>query len=263
MDIEKIWRGDSGLAVTYWFYGVIGSALFGIPFSLVTPGSGPAIITVLLFSAYFILVSVGIWRAAGKYQGPKIWTFFPKLSVALPAAAVVIGIAVAIISSVQDKENGSKLVAATGAPTLPAAPVSETPVVMPFQATEQLNPISEKNIQSMWKLVIDTKDWAVLVELIERKGNLVHIRRITNLHYPEGKTAIDSDGKSQIWRSATTSMQFDCVSKKERIAYTHFHPEPMREGGTFLGPQQSPFTWDYISPGSTSDVLLKYVCEKF
>lgn len=97
MNIEKIWRGDSGLAVTYWIYGVVGSALFGIPFRFVKPGSPVAIITVILFSAYFIWVSVGIWRAANKYQGPKIWTLFTKVFVALPVAAAVIGVPAAIL----------------------------------------------------------------------------------------------------------------------------------------------------------------------
>ena len=97
MNIEKIWRGEAGLAMTYWVYGVLGSTLFGIPFRLVNPGSAPAVITVLLFCAYFIWIGVGIWRAADKYEGPKIWTYFSKLFVAGPVAAAAIGIAVAIL----------------------------------------------------------------------------------------------------------------------------------------------------------------------
>jgi hypothetical protein len=95
--IKNIWTGEAGLAVTYWGYGAVGGALFGIPLALVSPGSTPAIIAVLSFTVYCVLVNVGIWRAAGKYQGPKIWAFLPKAGIVLLPITAVIGIAAAIL----------------------------------------------------------------------------------------------------------------------------------------------------------------------
>jgi hypothetical protein len=97
MQIKNIWRGDAGLAATYWGYGMLGGALLSIPLAFVTPGSIPAIIAVLSFVLYFVLVYVGIWRAAAKYQGPKIWAFLPRAAIVLTLVPVVIGIGAAIV----------------------------------------------------------------------------------------------------------------------------------------------------------------------
>ena len=105
MQIKNIWRGDAGLAVTYWGYGMLGGALLSIPLAFVTPGSTPAIIAVLFFVVYFILVYVGIWRAAAKYQGPKIWAFLPRAAIVLTVASVVIGIGAAIV--IPNASNGN------------------------------------------------------------------------------------------------------------------------------------------------------------
>lgn len=97
MQINNIWRGDAGLAVTYWGYGMLGGALLSIPLAFVTPGSISALIAVLSFVLYCVLVYVGIWRAAAKYQGPKIWAFLPRAAIVLTLASVVIGIGAAIV----------------------------------------------------------------------------------------------------------------------------------------------------------------------
>lgn len=106
MKIKNIWGGDAGLAVTYWGYGMLGGALFSIPLAFVTPGSIPAIIAVAFFILYFVLVCVGTWRAATKYQGPKIWAFLPKAAIVVTVASLMIGIGTAII--IPSASNGKQ-----------------------------------------------------------------------------------------------------------------------------------------------------------
>lgn len=97
MNVKQICQGDAGLAVTYWGYGVVGSVLLGIPLAFVTPGSVLAIFAAFSCIGYALLVNFGVWRAAGKYQGPKIWSFLARAAIVLALAFVVIGIGAAIL----------------------------------------------------------------------------------------------------------------------------------------------------------------------
>lgn len=105
MHIKNIWRGDAGLAVTYWGYGVLGSVLLGIPLAFVTPGSIPAIIVLLFIVLYLVWLHFSIWRAASKYNGPKIWSVLARVAVTLPLAGIVIGIGAAILVPSMSKGN--------------------------------------------------------------------------------------------------------------------------------------------------------------
>ena len=90
--IQDIWRGDAGLATTFWGYGVVGSTLLGIPLAFVAPGSIQAVIAVVGFCFYLVLINTGTWKAAGKYTGPKIWKVMPRAAIVLTLVAFLIGI---------------------------------------------------------------------------------------------------------------------------------------------------------------------------
>ena len=92
--------------MTYWGYGILGGALSGIPLAFVTPGSAPAIVAAFLCVGYALLVSVSIWRAAGKYQGPKIWSVLARVAVTLPVAGIAIAIIVPVMFA--DNVNGTR-----------------------------------------------------------------------------------------------------------------------------------------------------------
>lgn len=74
---SKLSNGDFGLAKTFWLYGIVVSAVAGIMARLITSVE-LLIITSLLFIAYKILVLKGVWKAASKHQGAKIWTVLAK-----------------------------------------------------------------------------------------------------------------------------------------------------------------------------------------
>lgn len=95
--IFNLWNGRSGLAKSYWLWGVLAGIPWGIALSLITPGSNPAIPAVLAFVAYYVIVHVGIWRAASQYQGIKAWAILAKIAVAITPASLVIGTLAAII----------------------------------------------------------------------------------------------------------------------------------------------------------------------
>ncbi|GAB1383449.1 hypothetical protein MASR1M50_17690 [Burkholderiales bacterium] len=95
--ISNLWNGRSGLAKTYWLWGVLSGIPWGIALSLVTPGSNLAIPVVLAFFAYYVIVHVGIWRAASEYEGTKAWAILAKIGVAITPVCIVIGTLAAII----------------------------------------------------------------------------------------------------------------------------------------------------------------------
>lgn len=96
--IERLWNGRYGLAKTYWLWGVAAGLAWSIALSLIAPESPAALAAVCMAVAYNIVTSVGIWRAAGVYQGPKAWAILARVAVALGMAWLAL-MAVAVIAS--------------------------------------------------------------------------------------------------------------------------------------------------------------------
>jgi hypothetical protein len=84
-------NGDFGLAKTYWLYGVVVGVVVTIISSKVT-SIGGLVILMLAYTAYEIPVLMGIWRAANKYQGQKIWAVLAKIAVVVGAIMLVDGL---------------------------------------------------------------------------------------------------------------------------------------------------------------------------
>lgn len=92
----KLANGDFGLAKTYWLYGVLVGIVVNI-ISIVVTSVGGVVILILAYTAYEIPVIMGTWRAANKYEGPKIWVFLAKIAVVLGAIMLAISL-LAVIS---------------------------------------------------------------------------------------------------------------------------------------------------------------------
>lgn len=106
--INRVWHGEAGLARTYWLFGIIAGALFGIPFRMVEPGSSGAMLVGILFAAYLAWVNTGIWRAASKYEGPAIWSGLAKAASALGflmLAVFVLSVGLALVSDPQKAQS--------------------------------------------------------------------------------------------------------------------------------------------------------------
>lgn len=103
--LGSLWRGDAGLAKTYWIYGAIGSLIFfAIPGALqaglwVSGSENAALGAFSLFysfgfaPAYVVFISVAIWRSAARYQGNPLWAKLAKLAVVLGILEFVLVIA--------------------------------------------------------------------------------------------------------------------------------------------------------------------------
>lgn len=96
-NILDLWSGRVGLAKSYWLWGILFSIPWGIALSLVTPGSNLAILLVSIFFVYYVIINVGIWRAASEYDGAKVLAILAKISVAITPVCLVIGTLAAVI----------------------------------------------------------------------------------------------------------------------------------------------------------------------
>lgn len=86
--IKTVWRGDAGLATTYWIWGTLVGLLLGAA-GLLVGETGSAFLAILYLAfivIYFIWVSVGVWRSAGKYQGKRIWSTLARIGVVIGSA---------------------------------------------------------------------------------------------------------------------------------------------------------------------------------
>jgi hypothetical protein len=81
-----LWRGKVRLWITYWICGVGGNMSFVALLLLIDATHGAAA-RIWLWPVYacslvwFVLIFVGIWRAAGRYRGPAIWSLLARLGV--------------------------------------------------------------------------------------------------------------------------------------------------------------------------------------
>ena len=90
---SKLINGDCGLAQTYWFYGFVINLLFNVLlvlFSKTIPDRNLVLITLIISIIWNFLVLIGIWRAAGKYKGPKIWAILARI-------VVIIGLSILVL----------------------------------------------------------------------------------------------------------------------------------------------------------------------
>ena len=87
---EKFLNGDFGLAKTYWLFYFIPNGLLNF-LTRKVPNEQFYLIYGL-FSIYLLPVMLGIWRAADRYEGSKIWSFLAKFTVILGIIILIIGI---------------------------------------------------------------------------------------------------------------------------------------------------------------------------
>ncbi len=116
--ILKLWRGQYGLAKTYWLFGVLGgflanvvvtasagalrAAMSGVVKPADIEGSimalGLAVVLVLCLSGlYAMVVSVGVVRAGRAYTGFRLWAWLATLAVVVGWLLVLLIVLVMII----------------------------------------------------------------------------------------------------------------------------------------------------------------------
>ena len=80
---KSLWSGNFGLGRTYWYYGVVVNVGFSLLVFLVQGlfGDLTALPLALLALGYNVISSVGIWRAAGQYNGRKVFSVLARIAV--------------------------------------------------------------------------------------------------------------------------------------------------------------------------------------
>lgn len=88
------------------------------------PGSNLAVLVLLAFLVYYLIVHVGIWRSASGYEGNKAWAILAKIAVATTPACLVVGTLAAVI--IPASNQSSEKIQETR-PTTQIAPESDKP----------------------------------------------------------------------------------------------------------------------------------------
>ncbi len=78
----KLIYGDYGLALTYWVFCVGVGVIFRIIFSSITSVTALTLV-LLVYIPYTIAVMLGVWNAADRYKGAKVWAVLAKILVIL------------------------------------------------------------------------------------------------------------------------------------------------------------------------------------
>lgn len=150
--ISDLLSGRFGLARTYWLWGVLSGIPWGIVLSLVTPGSTPAILAVLALVVYYVIVHVGIWRAASQYQGAKVWAILAKIAVLITPVCLVLGTILAVaLPAYQDQKKRSTI---TQNPLPKSSPQKfENSEILPYEHRAWSGNISDQhdNVQAIEK----------------------------------------------------------------------------------------------------------------
>jgi hypothetical protein len=89
---ENLWEGNLGLAMTYWVYGVLGGIVWGVGIAALEPDPRGALTSPVwfFFALYYFTVYVGIWRAANKFVGNKVWAILAKFAVIVVVLPIAI-----------------------------------------------------------------------------------------------------------------------------------------------------------------------------
>jgi len=90
---SKLAAGDFGLAKTYWIYNVFVAFVANFLINIAT-STGLLLIIVLANTAYCIPAYTGLWRAATRYEGPKLWAILAKIVTIFGVILVVVGLMV-------------------------------------------------------------------------------------------------------------------------------------------------------------------------
>jgi hypothetical protein len=93
--VAKLWKGNFGLAMTYWVYGVLGGIVWSVSILALNAEKESDLEKFIFFlmGAYYFVIYVGIWQSANKFTGSKVWAVLAKfvvVIVVLPTAIKLI-----------------------------------------------------------------------------------------------------------------------------------------------------------------------------
>ena len=95
--IVRLWRGDVPLRRAFWEYAVVYGLLVNVAATAVAlichAGGAPFAVSAVLFLLpvpYYVLVTVAVWRSAGRYAGLQLWADLARAGVTVWAVGVIL-----------------------------------------------------------------------------------------------------------------------------------------------------------------------------
>jgi len=82
----RLWRGEFSLRITYWVYGQLGYLVWGVLIVLIGRATHSAAIVSAFNAAhvgYYVIVVIGTWRSAARYEGNPFWGDLAKVAIVL------------------------------------------------------------------------------------------------------------------------------------------------------------------------------------
>lgn len=95
----KLFRGDIKLLLTFWTFCIslplLGDLIFTqlvFPLLDVESAAGTASMFVwgTFMAVYGVIASIGLWRSASRYAGPRVWAILAKLGAVVGVCAAVV-----------------------------------------------------------------------------------------------------------------------------------------------------------------------------
>ena len=84
----RLWRGEVPLATVFWDYAIIYGTILNLISTVgafaILAAKLPALLALaihLLPTPYNLVAVVGVWRSAGRYQGPPVWALLARILV--------------------------------------------------------------------------------------------------------------------------------------------------------------------------------------
>ena len=128
--MRRLWNGDLSLPVAFWIasVAVLVVAMFVLPNFLLSVDTGAATAFVFISISvatvacgYQVLATVGVWRSAGRYPGPRLWALLARVFSLLLLAMLVAQLAFVVYMTSVDSNDPSRT-SANAASTLKPDP---------------------------------------------------------------------------------------------------------------------------------------------
>ncbi len=128
--LAKMWRGEVSLVKTFWLWGIatIVGLSVGMQFvflQMALAGLGRllqlGIVIAAAGVAYQFVVSVGVWRSAGRYTGSRLWAISARAVSVISFASIALAVVLFASFYFQDTHDGSRT-SANVAATLSRSP---------------------------------------------------------------------------------------------------------------------------------------------
>jgi hypothetical protein len=95
--LKKLKDGDFGLAKTFWIYNILIGVVVQFMYAIIEsiePSTSMFLMMIavsIIVVIYAIICLIGLWKAASKYTGPRVWPVLTKIWIVF---AIIVNVAI-------------------------------------------------------------------------------------------------------------------------------------------------------------------------